>query len=132
MSGELTSVESVLEKHLPENELAEVKRILYGKPAGSLPLREESLNRASEGNYDLAGWKITAEPEETRPPRKVTIALIQNQIVLPTDAPINDQITSLHKRVGEIIENAGQSGANIVCLQEAWSKSHKVFSVQVN
>jgi hypothetical protein len=33
MSGELSSVESVLEKHLPEEELAEVKRILYGKQA---------------------------------------------------------------------------------------------------
>jgi len=122
MSAELTSVESVLEKHLPDEELAEVKRILYGKQARSLVISDESINRANEGGYDLAGWSIGAELEETRPPRKVTIALIQNQIVLPTDAPIVDQITALHARVGSIIENAGKSGAHVVCLQEAWSK----------
>jgi len=121
MSGELSSVESVLEKHLPEEELAEVKRILYGKQARPLEISEESINRANEGGYDVAGWSICAELEETRPPRKVTIALIQNQIVLPTDAPILDQIAALHKRVGSIIENAGKSGANVVCLQEAWT-----------
>lgn len=114
-------MESVLEKHLPEEELAEVKRILYGKQARPLEICEESINRANEGGYDVAGWRICAELEETRPPRKVTIALIQNQIVLPTDAPILDQIGALHARVGSIIETAGKSGANVVCLQEAWT-----------
>jgi len=28
---ELVSLESILEKHIPEDDLAEVKRILYGK-----------------------------------------------------------------------------------------------------
>lgn len=121
MSGELTSLESVLEKHLPEDELAEVRRILYGKQTKGLELSEESINRGEEGGYEVAGWRMTADLEETRPPRKVTLALIQNQIVLPTDAPIVDQITALHKRVGSILENAGKSGANIVCLQEAWT-----------
>jgi len=121
MSGELGSVESVLEKHLPEEELREIKRILYGKPAGSLPLSEECISRAGEDGYELAGWKMEADVEETRPPRNITLALIQNQIVLPTDAPIIDQINALHKRVGSIIENAGKAGANIVCLQEAWT-----------
>ena len=32
------------------------------------------------------------------------------------------QITALHARVGSIIENAGKSGAHVVCLQEAWSE----------
>jgi len=121
MSEELTSVESVLENHLPDAELAEVKRILYGKQARSLEINAESINRADEGGYEMAGWRMTADLEETRPPRKVILALIQNQIVLPTDAPIVDQITALHKRVGSIIENAGKSGANVVCLQEAWT-----------
>lgn len=86
-----------------------------------MEISEASINLANEGGYDVAGWSICAELEETRPPRKVTIALIQNQIVLPTDAPILDQIAALHKRVGSIIENAGKSGANVVCLQEAWT-----------
>ena len=33
MAGELSSVESVLEKYIPEEELGEVKRILFGRPA---------------------------------------------------------------------------------------------------
>ena len=66
--------------------------------------------------------------------------------MLPTDAPIQDQvilnplnqevsrrnsnhiqIKSLHNRIGSIIENAGKNGVNIVCLQEAWSKFHKYY-----
>jgi len=122
MSGELTSVEMVLEKHLPEQELAEVKRILYGRPARALDVGEECTRVAGDGGYEVAGWVIDAQHEETRPPRKVTLALIQNKIVLPTDAPISEQIAALHARVGGMIENAGKSGAQVVCLQEAWSK----------
>lgn len=121
MSGELASVESVLEKHLPEQELAEVKRILYGRPARALDIGEECARTAGDAGYEVAGWVIDAQHEETRPPRKVTIALIQNKIVLPTDAPISEQIAALHARVGGIIENAGKSGAQVVCLQEAWT-----------
>jgi len=121
MSGELASVESVLEKHLPEQELAEVKRILYGRPARALDIGEECARSAGDAGYEVAGWVIDAQHEETRPPRKVTIALIQNKIVLPTDAPISEQIAALHARVGGIIENAGKSGAQVVCLQEAWT-----------
>jgi hypothetical protein len=33
------------------------------------------------------------------------------------------QISGLHKRIAAIIENAAACGANIVCMQEAWSKS---------
>merc|ERR1711970_1123846 len=121
MSGELASVESVLEKHLPEQELAEVKRILYGRPARPLDIGEECARSAGDGGYEVAGWVIDAQQEETRPPRKVTIALIQNKIVLPTDAPISEQIAALHARVGGIIENAGKSGAQVLCLQEAWT-----------
>ncbi len=32
MAGKFESVEKCLEKHVPEDELKEVKRILYGKP----------------------------------------------------------------------------------------------------
>merc|ERR1712055_1198378 len=64
---------------------------------------------------------MSAAPEETRPPRKVTIALIQNKIVLPTDAGITAQISALHNRVGAMIEDAARAGANIVCMQEAWT-----------
>ena len=72
MSGEeLHSLETVLEKYVPPQELAEVKRILYGRPAGVLELGEAALAKAGEDDYEIAGWNIGAAPEETRPPREV-------------------------------------------------------------
>ena len=72
MSGEeLASLETVLEKYIPPQELAEVKRILYGRPAGALELSEAALVKAAEEDYELAAWSIGAAPEETRPPREV-------------------------------------------------------------
>ena len=74
---------------------------------------------------------------QLRPPRIVRVGLIQNKIVLPTTAPVLDQachapaasfsspqlgqIQALHKRIHEIILAAVQLGANIICMQEAWS-----------
>ena len=54
---------------------------------------------------------------------QVKIGLIQNQVVLPTDSPIQAQVSALHRRIGSIIETAARAGVNIVCLQEAWSES---------
>jgi len=118
---ELHSIESVLDKYVPGEELAEVKRILFGKPAECLELSEEVVAKAGEDDYEISGWRISALAEETRPPREVKIGLIQNKIVLPTDAPIQDQISGLLRRVGAIVENAGRAGVNILCLQEAWT-----------
>ena len=36
-----------------------------------MKISEEAQNRASEGGYEIAGWEIDAQQEETRPPRKV-------------------------------------------------------------
>jgi len=121
MAAELSSVEEVLAEHIPEAQLAEVRRVLYGKPAQPLKVPEAAVEDARREDHELQAWTISALPEETRPPRNVTIALIQNKIVLPTDAPIQDQISALHKRIGGMIETAGRAGANIVCLQEAWT-----------
>ena len=121
MNFELTSLEEVLEEFLPESQLAEVQRVLYGRPAQILELSKEAREFARVKDFELQGWSMPASPEETRPPRKVTIALVQNKVVLPTDAPIREQVEANHRRVGELIETAGQAGANIVCLQEAWT-----------
>jgi len=122
MSAEqLESIESVLNKYIPPQELSEVQRVLYGKPSEELDLGESIKTKADEDGYEVSGWRMTAELEELRSPREVKIGLIQNKIVLPTDAPIMDQIQALHKRIGCIIENAGKAGVNIICLQEAWT-----------
>lgn len=49
------------------------------------------------------------------------MAAIQNAIVLPTTAPVIEQREAIHKRVGSMIELAAKAGAQILCLQEAWS-----------
>lgn len=121
MSGEFESVENCLEKNLTGQDLDEVRRILYGKQLEKLSIEDGLVSSADKNGYDLKGWVMSAAPEETRPPRKVTIALIQNKIVLPTDAGINAQISALHNRVGAMIEDAAKAGANIVCMQEAWT-----------
>ena len=58
---ELCSVESVLEKYIPGEELDEVKRILFGRPAGGLELSEAVLAKAAEDDYEdlrIRGLKI--------------------------------------------------------------------------
>ncbi|KAI5614125.1 beta-ureidopropionase, partial [Silurus asotus] len=86
-----------------------------------LILPQTALNLALERDFDLQGYVFEAAPEQLQAPRIVRVGLIQNKIVLPTDAPVIDQITALHKRVGDIVEVAASCGVNIVCLQEAWT-----------
>ena len=63
---------------------------------------------------------------------QVKIGLIQNQVVLPTDSPIQAQVSALHRRIGTIIETAARAGVNIVCLQEAWSESKLYYSLSTS
>jgi beta-ureidopropionase len=74
-------------------------------------------------NLELKGYSFTAETENLRPARRVRVGLIQNSIVLPTTDPVSAQRDALLAKIGQIIGVAHQSGVNIVCMQEAWSKS---------
>ncbi|XP_063050680.1 beta-ureidopropionase isoform X2 [Engraulis encrasicolus] len=122
MSGvQLESLEKTLAEHLPEAELREVQRILYGRELKSLELPAGAVSAASERDFELQGFVMGASPEQLRAPRLVRVGLIQNKIVLPTDAPVMDQISALHKRIGEMVEVAAMCGVNIVCFQEAWT-----------
>uniref|UniRef100_A0A672S2F9 Beta-ureidopropionase-like n=1 Tax=Sinocyclocheilus grahami TaxID=75366 RepID=A0A672S2F9_SINGR len=122
MSGkDFESLEKVLETCVPEAELREVRRLLFGKQLTKLNLPQSALDAAEEQDFDLKGYVFEASPEQLRPPRTVRVGLIQNKIVLPTDAPVLEQITALHKRVGEMVEVAAMCGVNIVCFQEAWT-----------
>ena len=65
--------------------------------------------------------------------RIVRVGLIQNQIVLPTNAAVGDQRAAIWNRVSQIAESAAASGVNILCLQEAWSKfDHKYLRLSMN
>lgn len=58
----------------------------------ALDLPEAAKALSSEKNFDLQGYGIDAQVEQTRPRRLVKIGAIQNQIVLPTDAPVQQQV----------------------------------------
>uniref|UniRef100_A0A3Q3STK8 Beta-ureidopropionase n=1 Tax=Mastacembelus armatus TaxID=205130 RepID=A0A3Q3STK8_9TELE len=118
---EFESLEKSLESHLPEAELAEVKRVLYGKETEKLDLPVCAVEAASERDFELKGYRFEAAPEQLRPPRRIRVGLIQHRIVLPTDAPILDQVTAMHSRLGEVVEVAAMCGVNMVCFQETWT-----------
>ncbi|NXX07430.1 BUP1 ureidopropionase, partial [Larus smithsonianus] len=121
MAGGLESVESCLEQHIPPEDLAEVKRILYGGEARKLNLPPAALSAAQERDFELQGYGFEAAPEQLRRPRIVRVGLVQNKIPLPTDTAVAVQVAALHKRIEEIVEVAAICGVNIVCFQEAWT-----------
>ncbi|KAM8866668.1 beta-ureidopropionase [Synchiropus picturatus] len=118
---EFESLEKSLEAHLPEAELKEVKRILFGKETRQLDLPPCAAAAASERNFELKGYKFDAAVEQLRPPKRVRVGLIQNHIVLPTDRPVLDQVAAMHGRIAEMVEVAAMCGVNIVCFQETWT-----------
>ncbi|KAJ6659071.1 hypothetical protein lerEdw1_019374 [Lerista edwardsae] len=119
--AQLDSVERCLERHLPAAELREVSRLLRGEPVRPLDLPAVASSAAAERHFELQGYGFDAEPEQLRQPRVVRVGLIQNKIPLPTDAPVAEQVTALHRRIEEIVEVAAMCGVNIVCFQEAWT-----------
>ncbi|PNX98021.1 beta-ureidopropionase-like protein, partial [Trifolium pratense] len=65
-------------------------------------------------------YSFHADKEVIREPRVVRVGLIQNSIALPTTAHFVDQKKAIFEKVKPIIDAAGSSGVNILCLQEAW------------
>ena len=120
-SNEIESVESILEKHLPPDELSEVKRVLYGRELPKLKLAQESVDAAEENDFQIAGYSFNAAKESLRAPQVVKVGLIQNKIVLPTTSDVKDQRDGLFQRIEQIIDAAAMSGVNVLCLQEAWT-----------
>ena len=121
MAGKFESLEKSLEKNVPEDELNEVKRILYGKPCSKLEFSREIIEEASAKKVELAGYKINASPEQLRKPRIIRIGAVQNKIVSSTTAPVAEQLQAIHTRIGEITKIASQCGVNVICFQELWN-----------
>ncbi|CAD5211993.1 unnamed protein product [Bursaphelenchus okinawaensis] len=99
----------------------QVLKYLYGKILQKLKFPDEANQLAEKEGFELSGYKFEATPEQLRRPRIVRVAGIQNQIVEATDAPVASQRDAIHQRVGTMIEAAALAGANIICLQEAWT-----------
>jgi len=121
-NNELISIEKVLDKYIPKGKaLDETKRIIHGKNCEITPINEKSLFLAEKNNFEIKAYKMNANKEQSRPERLVRIGAIQNQIVLPTNEPILNQVEAIRSKIKTIIEAAYYSGVNVICLQEAWT-----------
>ena len=121
LSNEIESLESILEKHLPQEDLSEVKRVLYGRELPKLKLVQEAEDAAEENGFQIAGYSFSASRESLRAPQLVRVGLIQNKIVKPTTCDVKEQRTGLFQRIEKIIDAAALAGVNVLCLQEAWT-----------
>ena len=58
----------------------------------ALEIPADAQKLADEKNFEVKGYRVGAAPEQSRPPRRVRIALVQNAIVRPTTDPIEEQV----------------------------------------
>ncbi|XP_037941757.1 beta-ureidopropionase [Teleopsis dalmanni] len=123
MSGfNLTSLEECLDKYIPNEELKEVKRILYGRDDDNvLQIPEPAKAIADQNGFEIKGFRFAAQPEQIRKPRLVRIGAIQNSIELPTTEPIEKQREAIWEKIRKILKAAAAANVNIVCMQEAWT-----------
>ena len=125
LAGGYETLEVMLRARLPADEFAEAMRVMQGSNMGaavrSLDVPPECTAAADAGDFDLKAYQFLGAREQMRPDRVTRLGLVQNKIVLPTDAPVEDQRESLWKRCCEMIDAAGAAGVNVCCLQEAWT-----------
>ncbi|EAT37751.1 AAEL010284-PA [Aedes aegypti] len=120
--SKFVSLDDTLQRHIPPEELREVKRILYGREDDHpLTFSEEATSLAKEVGVELKGYVFTARKEDLRRPRIVRVGLIQNSVDIPTTAPIHVQRDALHEKVSNILRVASAAGVNVICFQEAWT-----------
>jgi len=120
--GGFHSLEESLSKHIPSDELKEVKRILYGRSDDNeLQVGEGSKKAADINGFEIKSFGFTALKEDLRQPRIVKIGAVQNAIAAPTTDPIHKQRDAMFSKIGKIIDAAGADGVNVLCLQEAWT-----------
>lgn len=119
------SIEQIVEKHVAEcRDRDEIYRILYGGHLRQMDFASEPgpiYDSSVLHKFELAGYHIDAKIEQTRSPRLTRIAVVQNAIIEKPDAPVLDQISALHKRIGLMIKAASMARVNIICMQEAWT-----------
>ncbi|KAF2357869.1 Carbon-nitrogen hydrolase [Trinorchestia longiramus] len=120
-NDQIVSVEECLEKHLPPAELSQVQRILYGRRIPRMSLPQSAEDAALEENFEIKAYKFDAATENLTPPRIVRVGLIQNEIVLPTTAPVQQQREALYSRISALARVAAQAQVNVLCMQEAWN-----------
>jgi beta-ureidopropionase len=119
MSADFPSLEELLQRASDEDR-AKLHRLLYGVLNSSYPTIPTAK---STSTYDVVGYKAGTQllvKEDLRAPRVVRIGLIQHSIQAPTSAPVQVQRNSIFEKIGKMLDSAGESGVNIVCLHELW------------
>lgn len=112
------TLEDILEKNLPEKELSEVKRLLYGRELQCLDLPQWT----GKTELDVKGYVMSGGvTEQLRPPSIVRVGIIQHAIVSPTTDPLQKQRNMLHQKIQKYVDYAAACGVNVLCLQEAWA-----------
>lgn len=119
------SLHRLLSSSLSPQAFQEVNRLLLGLNCGrvlaSIALPDPAKSLSLKHDFDLQAFCFHADKELLREPRIVRVGLIQNSISLPTTAPFLDQKKAIFQKLKPIIDAAGASGVNILCLQEAWT-----------
>ncbi|XP_043714017.1 beta-ureidopropionase [Telopea speciosissima] len=119
------SLHRLLSSSLEPHVFQEVSRVLLGLNCGraleSLTLPDPVVSLSSKHDFDLQAFSFGADKESLREPRIVRVGIIQNSAALPTTATFLDQKSAILQKLKPIIDAAGASGVNILCLQEAWT-----------
>eukprot|EP00331_Platyophrya_macrostoma_P002191 CAMPEP_0176408026 /NCGR_PEP_ID=MMETSP0127-20121128/1723_1 /TAXON_ID=938130 /ORGANISM="Platyophrya macrostoma, Strain WH" /LENGTH=385 /DNA_ID=CAMNT_0017787267 /DNA_START=53 /DNA_END=1210 /DNA_ORIENTATION=+ len=106
---------------LPPEQQSHLKRLLYGSSVVPEAVPDEAATIAAANDFDVQLFRTSSPPDVTRPRRTVRIGVIQNSIVLPTTEPLMDQYKAIEARVEKLIDAAAAMGANVICMQEAWT-----------
>ncbi|CAN4092501.1 unnamed protein product [Withania somnifera] len=119
------SLHRLLQASLSPQLFQEVSRILLGlncgKEAEPITLPQPVKALSSKHDFDLQAFRFSADIESLRGRRIVRVGLIQNSIALPTTEPFLNQRRAIFQKLIPLIDAAGSSGVNILCLQEAWT-----------
>lgn len=96
---------------------------MYGRPSDKVSISKDILDYADKQNFDVKHFSMVhlALPEQTRAQRRVRIGAIQNAIIKPTNASIDEQYLAIQERIEEMVHVAGKMGVNVLGLQEAWT-----------
>ncbi|XP_077234132.1 beta-ureidopropionase [Tasmannia lanceolata] len=118
------SLYQLLNASLKPEIFQEVSRLILGLNCGRalepIVLPKPAMALSTSFDFDMQAFCFHADKEILRQPRIVRVGLIQNSIVLPTTAPFLDQKRAIMQKVKTMIDAAGASGVNVLCLQEAW------------
>lgn len=120
MSGDAPSAEELIAKLSPEDQV-HMRRLLFGSPVETLPVPSHVASNAKSLDFEVAVYRTACQEMQMTPARRVRIGVIQNAAVEATTAPLKAQYDAICRRVEQLIDAAAGCGANVVCLQEAWT-----------